>query len=184
MANELAELKSTQDDLEAPSTSDSLTPITQSTPECLHNFQGDEHEQWKLSCFATGNSCNPGQDIVDQVFGLKYWYVHLVTLKNNQDEHVTQPRTVLIDGANNAYGFVSQGVYKSLRNMVAHLGNKPFDPPIPIVVRNQSQNGGRKFFSIEPANEKYVEEEWSGSVELWRAGPATVTSGRAFFILW
>ena len=159
MNTQVAELKSTNDDVEVLESITQLTPITEQTPDCLHNFEGGAHEQWRLSCFATGAQCKPGQEIIAQVFGLKFWYVHMVTLQNGRDKPITVPRTVLIDGADNAYGFVSKGVYDSLRKMVSHFGKEPFDPPIPIVVKNQSSTGGRKFFAIEPANEKYVEEE-------------------------
>ena len=159
MSETTTELQSTADELELGSNGNGLIPISHSTPECLHNFTGDQHEQWRMASFATGTDCKPGADIVDQVFSLKYWFVHMIDLTNQQGEMVRVPRTVLIDGADNAYGFVSEGVYKSLRTMVSYLGKEPFDPTIPIVVKSQQNSGGRKFYNIQPAREKYVEEE-------------------------
>ena len=158
--NELTnEIKHTVDDNLDSSLEGGLSELDRERPACVHNFSGDAIEQWRLTCFATGVECKPGAEIVDQVFGLKYWFVHEIELANDRGQMNKALRTVLIDASGNAYGFVSSGIYKALQLMVSHLGREAFDPPLPIIVRSRKNAGGRKYYSIEPANEQYANEE-------------------------
>lgn len=158
--NELTnEVKHTIDDNVDSTVESGLSEMDRERPACVHNFSGDAIEQWRLTCFATGVECKPGAEIVDQVFGLKYWFVHEIELSNDRGQLNKALRTVLIDASGNAYGFVSSGIYKALQLMVSHLGRESFDPPLPIIVRSRKNAGGRKYYSIEPANEQYANEE-------------------------
>lgn len=159
MNSETKDMQYTKDETSEFGATDGLQALGNGKPACAHNFSGDPVEQWRLTCFATGVDCKKGAEIVDQVFGLKNWFIHEIELPNDRGEYTKAIRTVLIDGAGNAYGFVSQGIYKALELMVSHLGKEPFDPPLPIVVKSRSHGGGRKYYSIEPANEQYIEAE-------------------------
>jgi hypothetical protein len=159
MNSELKSFESEMDESGTVSDNLELGVPSESKPACAHNFNGDPLEQWRLSSAATSVECKAGSEIVDQVFGLKNWFCHKVTISNDGGSNVDTVRTVLMDSAGNAYGFVSQGVYKSLRIMISHMGTNEFDPPIPIVVKSSKRAGGRKYYSIEPAPKAYEEVE-------------------------
>lgn len=121
-----------------------------SQPAAISNFSGDAEEQWRMTAAAMGPSCGEGQDILDQTFPLRYWLCHEVFVNNPERGPTKCVRTVLIDPQGNAYGFVSGGVYDSLRYLVQCLGPGPYDPALLIVVKSRTK-GNRRFYMIEPA---------------------------------
>ncbi len=117
----------------------------------IHNFVGDPYEVWQKVSYATGAGCKPGHELVDQTFPLSYWFIHEVSINNPEKGPQRCVRTVLLDPSGNAYGFVSNGVYDSLRLMVASIGEGPYDPPIPITIRSRDKASGRRIYTLEPA---------------------------------
>lgn len=136
-----------------------LTPFTADTsrPSMLTNFTGEPEDMWRMTAAAMGPSCGDGEKILDQTFALRYWLCHEVVINNPEKGPQRCVRTVLIDASGDAYGFVSAGVYDSLKYLVQCVGPGPYDPPLLIVVKSRSK-GSRRFYMIEPAP-KRVETE-------------------------
>ena len=130
----------------------------ESSPSSIHNFDGDALQNWRLTAFATGGSCRDGYTIIGQNFALKYWFCHGVEFIKEDGSKVKAIRTVLMDATGDAYGFVSEGVYESLRLLVQHLGESPKLWPVNIVVTSVDRKGGHRFYNIEPAPERYEEK--------------------------
>lgn len=123
-----------------------------SRPPAITNLQSDDPmELWRMTAAATGPSCKEGLEILNQTFPLVYWFCHEATVNNPDRGPIKTVRTVLIDGSGNAYGFVSAGVYDSLRMLVGLVGPGPYDPPMMIQVSSRDKKGGRRFYAIEPA---------------------------------
>lgn len=121
----------------------------------LFNFDGDALRKWQLTALAQGGSVKDGRDMIDKPFRLRYWYVHEVEIEDTESGGTfTALRTVLFDSDCNAYGFVSDGVCKSLMGLIQIFGNRPLDPPIDMVVREISTKKGRRYYVLEPAGVK------------------------------
>lgn len=127
-------------------------------PASLHNFDGDDMARWRMKAFATGAGCKDGADLIGQTFPLKYWFVHKVTVNNPERGPVEAVRTVLIDATGTAYGFVSGGIYKSLRDMVQELGPGPYDPGLLITVTERKSQNNRRVYTIEPAPDRIADK--------------------------
>ena len=155
--NEFAVDTSEEQDLSV--TEGKLRPITLEMPECIHNFDGDKDRKWDLIALATGPKCQKGRDILGEVFGLKYWFMQLSTIRGNQGKPQQVVRTVLFNGADQPYYFFSRGVEESLRLMISVCGDKVFNPPKPIVVAESHDSGGKRFYAITPAPRQYETEE-------------------------
>lgn len=119
-------------------------------PATIHNFQGSAQEVWEKVSFARSVSCRPGNELINNVFPLSYWLCHEAYV-NKETGRQQCVRTVLMDATGTCYGFMSNGVYDSLRDLVQALGPGPYDPPINITVRSKDKEGGRRVYTIEPA---------------------------------
>lgn len=128
-------------------------------PASINNFVGTPQEIWELVSFAKGASCRDGADMIDQTLPLKHWMVHEVQVRKSDTVTAKAIRTVLMDATGAAYGFVSNGVYDSLRDMVQSLGPGPYDPAINITVRQRERAGGRRVYTIEPAPRRTEERK-------------------------
>lgn len=127
-------------------------------PAAIHNFQGDPMEIWKLTAFATGPSCGEGKKIIGQSFALTHWFAHEVELIQDDGEIIRAPRTVLFDESGNAWGFVSEMLFNSLRLMVQSIGPGPWENPPRVMIREGSGKGARTFYFLEPAPDRRVSE--------------------------
>lgn len=123
-------------------------------PAAIHNFVGSPTEQWAMTAYATGPSCKEGRDQIGKTIAVKHWYLHEVDVRRDDGSSVHCVRTVLIDPEGTCFGFVSDGIYQSLRLMVQHLGNGPYDPPILVAIRQQGLRGGRSMLSFEPVPQR------------------------------
>jgi hypothetical protein len=122
----------------------------ESQPSVVHNFDGDKMRVWSLLSYATGPSCHRGEECLNKPLALRNWLVHLVHIAKEDGTVVQCLRTVLVDNKGECYGFVSDGVFTSLRMLISTLGKGPYDPPIGVIVRQQSVSGGKRFYVIEP----------------------------------
>lgn len=131
------------------------------TPPALHNFEGDPETIWRLTVYATGAACKDGMDIVNQSFGLVYWFCHEATIDTDDKGTIQAVRTVIMDKTGNAFGFVSEGIYNSLRLLVAAMGPGPYDPPLMVKIVQQQTRKGHRLYSIEPAPKRHPESKAS-----------------------
>lgn len=120
-------------------------------PVCIHNFVGDAQKTWAFTAYATGPSCYRGETIVGKPIDLVYWYLHEVTVTREDGSTMRAVRTVLVDDKGHFFGFVSDGVYQSLRLMIAAIGSGPYDPPQRVMVTQGKGKGSRRFYGLEPA---------------------------------
>lgn len=128
-------------------------------PAGLHNFGDDPMTNWRLTAIATGGTCEDGKKILGQTFALKYWFIHAVLVTRKDKTRAEAVRTVLMDESGNAFGFVSDGVYQSLRLLVQQLKDHPDLWPVNITVAETQTRSGQRYYSIVPAPERYEEPE-------------------------
>ena len=118
----------------------------------LTNFKGDGIEKWKFISKVTQEEGIPAIKSKGEIIAVVYWYIHEVEVTNERSQRsVKAIRTVLVDDKGNAFTFVSDGIYQSLRTMIYAMGEGPYDPPLYVVVREGESKGRRRFYYLEPA---------------------------------
>jgi len=84
-------------------------------------------------------------------FLLKLWAVRKVHLPAKEDREETDAiRTVLIDPEGETLVFASKGVMESLDLLRTLVGDGPYDPAIPVIVKRTELGGGRQLLKLRP----------------------------------
>lgn len=104
----------------------------------------------KMRCRAD----RPGDELVGQLVHVTHAMVHEVHLtKEDGAETVSLPRTVFFAADGSTLAFVSMGAYESLRFILAIYGQGPWEPPLPVRVRQVKTRSGFRTYEL------LVEEE-------------------------
>lgn len=127
-------------------------------PATIHNFTGTDQEKWEKVSFSRSVSCRKGSELINATFPLSYWLCHEAWVNKENGHKQKVVRTVLMDATGTCYGFTSNGVYDSLRDLVQALGPGPYEPPINITVRSKDV-GQRRVYTIEPAPRRTEEPQ-------------------------
>ena len=117
----------------------------------IHNFGDNKLQAWKLTALATGPDCHKPLEFVGKQINITWFYAHEIQMEDDKTgEVITATRVVLIDKAMTAVAFVSKGIAKDLVPIIQLFGIKPYDPPVPVTLR-QFQVGGRNMmYSLQP----------------------------------
>lgn len=127
-----------------------LTGIDKKIP--VHNFDGDQSNQWKLSATATGGQHLGLDDVVDKPFGCKYWYMHKIELPGKTDgEYSDAVRTCFIAEDGTSVACLSTGVAQGLANMVSHMGSGPYVPELRLRIVKVKTRRGYNTYNLIPA---------------------------------
>lgn len=94
-------------------------------------------------------------DVVNQVLAIRDILIHPVTIVNQESaEEVECMRTVLIAGDGQTVGFVSQGVYRSVVNLITLYGPPPWSPELKVTVKSKPTSAGKRILLLEPVEEE------------------------------
>lgn len=116
------------------------------------NFDGDNMQKMRLEMLATGPSVEKADKILGNILEVVYYYAHPVDIAvNNTGEVRPAVRVVLIDKDSKAYGFVSEGIARSLATLIFYLGQKPWNPPVKMKITQSSTRKGNRIYNIELA---------------------------------
>lgn len=159
MASNIEELSTEVEEHDIAISENGLRPVSEDKPVCEHNFPDNKDIQWELMSLATGSNCKKGREIINEVFGLKYWFMENTTINGQGGQAVAVTKTVLFNGSDQPYYFYSKGVERSLRLLVSIFGKEVFDPPKPIMIAQSNDSAGRTHYSIIRAPKSYETEE-------------------------
>lgn len=95
------------------------------------------------------------RDKLNQEITIRYWYCKTVECYNERTgEMVPAIMTCIIDAEDRVYRAVSDGVAQSISLLATTFGQKPFDPPRRMMVRETQLRGGKRFMQLVPAPQK------------------------------
>jgi hypothetical protein len=90
--------------------------------------------------------------IGDTPFPLYGYYAHMVELRDTRTGEVKDSvRLVLVDENHITLSFVSYGAIDSLDLIRCCMGDGPFDPPLPLLVKEQQTRSGGNILRLELA---------------------------------
>lgn len=117
----------------------------------IHNFDGDQRQQYMLAALACSNVIKSDEVGPDDVIPVRYFYMHWVEMVAKTGGEINSNiRTVIIDPERNCYGFVSGGVVNSVEQMVGAFGMQPFNPPIAVKKVEQKTRQGFRTVMLVP----------------------------------
>lgn len=120
----------------------------------LHNFSGNEVEQWQKIAIAENDSTPGGSLKPDETFRVVNFYAHKVRLIDPRDGEVREPtRVVLMDQDQRCIHFVSDGVVKSLARLIQTFGFGPWVDGIPVNVKEIRTRSGFRTFALVPVTQ-------------------------------
>jgi hypothetical protein len=117
------------------------------------NFPKEAEARWQLLSLATGATCEKADLHIGKPFEIQWWYAHEIELEHEESGELRQAmRVVLISPKKQAIGFVSEGIFRSLRNLVDCFGSGELKKPIRVIIRQGTGKNNRRFYSLEAAN--------------------------------
>ena len=93
-----------------------------------------------------------GQELTNQSIQLSDYIAHSVQIIDPETSELTDAvRIILLGPDQPPISFVSIGILKSLQRLVKAVGHAPpFDPPLQLVIKQQSTRGARRTFKLIP----------------------------------
>lgn len=117
----------------------------------FNNFGSDKRAAYRLTALACGGQCKKPEQMPIEGIDLRYYHCHRVEMVAAVGGEVITPiRTVLIDKANNAYGFVSDAMPKELDTLREVFGDGPYEEPMLIKVEKITTRKGFSTYTIAP----------------------------------
>lgn len=115
------------------------------------NF-GPETPDWARLMFASEDQPTKSADqFRDVPFNLKYWAAKAVELESPETKETYRAvRLILIDPEGETISFASVGANTSLDVIRSVYGDGPYDPPIPVLCREEKTRSGRRVWRIRP----------------------------------
>lgn len=118
----------------------------------IHNFTGDPMAQWRMVAKATNGEHGDIDSAVGHEIALKHFYCHAVQINGDTPgEIVDAVRCVLFDVDGRSWAFASEGIARSLAQLVQAIGFGPWEQPPLIRVTLGKTRAKRNFYSIVPA---------------------------------
>lgn len=136
-------------------------PVTSLTPSAPnYQLDGGEPVYWSnlpektdegraliLKCHADADL--KGNEMIGKVFDTKWLMAHPVEITDEKTGEITDAvRTVLVSPEGRTMSFVSSGILRSLRVMVMLYGRGPWDPPLPLEVKQINTRNSRRTFTL------------------------------------
>ena len=116
----------------------------------VSNFPDDPMTRLRMTSRATNGDIPSVKEHLDTPLNLKHFYVHTVDLYDESNGEVsTCPRTVLFDDKGNAFQCVSEGVARSLEQMVRMLGTDQFPAQLKVKFTEKGTSKRRKILLME-----------------------------------
>lgn len=116
------------------------------------SIKGDDFESKKATLNATTNSVAIA-DNLGKTISLANIIVQAIDMEDEKTGEVSeQPRVILIDDEGNAFHAISQGIFKSLENLLGILGAPDTWPaPVPVQVVEERGRKGYRYYTIRLA---------------------------------
>lgn len=119
----------------APRTYD-IKELTQPESNAFCSIKEDTLEAKKLVYNASNNPTHKIDDYINKEIALKDVFVEIIELANENTGELEQaPRIVLIDDEGESYQCVSNGIFGSLKKLMAIFGEPTWEDPIQVVVK-------------------------------------------------
>lgn len=120
--------------------------------QCVHNFDGDAREIWRMSAFATAGQTKAKEDAFGVTIPVKWIYCHMVQIRDVETGEISDGvRTVLMTPDKECYAFASDGIAQSVADIFRTFGFKPFDPPLELKVLPIKTRAGWQTLKLVPA---------------------------------
>lgn len=89
------------------------------------------------------------EELQGKVFYLQDIFIHTVELENEETgEKQECRRAVLISPEGLTTAFVSEGIVRGLQNLMALFGNAPWDPALPVEIKQIKTARGRRTYNL------------------------------------
>lgn len=119
----------------APRTYD-IKELSQPESNAFCSIKEDSLEAKKLVYNASNNPTHKIDDYINKEIALKDVFVEIIELANENTGELEQaPRIVLIDDKGESYQCVSNGIFGSLKKLMAIFGEPTWEDPINVVVK-------------------------------------------------
>lgn len=119
----------------APRTYD-IKELTQPESNAFCSIKEDTLEAKKLVYNASNNPTHKIDDYINKEIALKDVFVEIIELANENTGELEQaPRIVLIDDEGESYQCVSNGIFGSLKKLMAIFGEPTWEDPIHVIVK-------------------------------------------------
>ena len=119
----------------APRTYD-IKELSQPESNAFCSIKEDSLEAKKLVHNASNNPTHKIDDYINKEIALKDVFVEIIELANENTGELEQaPRIVLIDDKGESYQCVSNGIFGSLKKLMAIFGEPTWEDPIHVVVK-------------------------------------------------
>lgn len=119
----------------APRTYD-IKELSQPESNAFCSIKEDSLEAKKLVYNASNNPTHKIDDYINKEIALKDVFVEIIELANENTGELEQaPRIVLIDDKGESYQCVSNGIFGSLKKLMAIFGEPTWEDPIHVVVK-------------------------------------------------
>ena len=119
----------------APRTYD-IKELSQPESNAFCSIKEDSLESKKLVYNASNNPTHKIDDYINKEIALKDVFVEIIELANENTGELEQaPRIVLIDDKGESYQCVSNGIFGSLKKLMAIFGEPTWEDPIHVVVK-------------------------------------------------
>lgn len=119
----------------APRTYD-IKELSQPESNAFCSIKEDSLEAKKLVYNASNNPTHKIDDYINKEIALKDVFVEIIELVNENTGELEQaPRIVLIDDKGESYQCVSNGIFGSLKKLMAIFGEPTWEDPIHVVVK-------------------------------------------------
>lgn len=119
----------------APRTYD-IKELSQPESNAFCSIKEDSLEAKKLVYNASNNPTHKIDDYINKEIALKDVFVEIIELANENTGELEQaPRIVLIGDKGESYQCVSNGIFGSLKKLMAIFGEPTWEDPIHVVVK-------------------------------------------------
>lgn len=113
-----------------------IKELSQPESNAFCSIKEDSLEAKKLVYNASNNPMHKIDDYINKGIALKDVFVEIIELANENTGELEQaPRIVLIDDKGESYQCVSNGIFGSLKKLMAIFGEPTWEEPIHVVVK-------------------------------------------------
>lgn len=113
-----------------------IKELSQPESNAFCSIKEDSLEAKKLVYNASNNPTHKIDDYINKEIALKDVFVEIIELANENTGELEQaPRIVLIDDKGESYQCVSNGIFGSLKKLMAIFGEPTWEEPIHVVVK-------------------------------------------------
>lgn len=122
-------------------------------PAYVSNIPADDPDGDRLYMATLGEADFDADDLFGSTFLLSRYIAQRSEWKNDNGDGVRVGlRVTLIDIDGNTVSFGSDGIVRSLEMLIARRGPGPWNPPIPVRLKQIGLMGGRRYFVLQIAS--------------------------------